>query len=106
MSLVSKINRLKEAIASESDPDLLRSGKAILTGMSFYKLGINKDLAIKRFENHCKSCEFNVLDPVEDMRETDSQIPEASDKMCSHCGGCVIAYKLRQSVIKCKFWNE
>ena len=106
MSLSSKIQRLNEALASEADPDLIRSGKAILAGMTFFKLGINKDLAKKRFEDHCSICDFNVTDPVEDMRETDSQIPEASDKMCSHCGGCVMSYKLRQSVIKCEFWDE
>lgn len=106
MSIASKIKRLKEALASESDPDLLRSGKAILAGMTFFKMGINKTLAIKRFEDHCRGCEFNVLDPVEDMREKDSQIPDASDRMCSHCGGCVLSYKLRQSVKKCEFWQE
>lgn len=106
MSISDKIKRLKEALASESDPDLLRSGKAILSGMAFFKLGINTDLARKRFDSHCKSCQFNVLDPVEGMREKDPQIDEASDRMCSHCGGCVLAYKLRQNVTKCEFWNE
>lgn len=107
MGLDSKIQRLKDAIKAEgADPDLLRSGKAILAGMSFFKLGINKDLALKRFQEHCSSCEYNVIDPVEDMRETDKQIPDASDRMCSHCGGCVLAYKLRQNVKKCEFWNE
>lgn len=106
MSIASKIQRLREALASEADPNLIKSGKAILAGMSFFKLGINKDLAEKRFINHCRTCQYNVLDPVEDMREKDSQIPEASDRMCSHCGGCVLSYKLRQSVNKCEFWQE
>mgnify|MGYP003599937489 CR=1 FL=1 len=106
MSLSSKIQRLKEALASEDDPDLLKSGKAILSGMTFFKLGINSSLAKKRYQEHCSGCEYNVTDPVEDMRETDTQIPDASDKMCSHCGGCVLAYKLRQNVIKCEFWDE
>lgn len=106
MSLSSKIQRLQEALASESDPDLLKSGQAILAGMAFFKLGIKSSLAKKRYEDHCSGCEFNVTDPVEDMRETDSQIPAASDKMCSHCGGCVLSYKLRQSVKKCEFWDE
>ena len=106
MSIFDKINRLKEALKTEADPDLIRSGKAILTGMTYFKLGANLKLAKQRYQDHCKDCKYNVIDPVEDMREQDKQIPGISGKMCSHCGGCVLAYKIRQSVIKCEFWDE
>lgn len=106
MSITDKIQRLKEGLASETDPDLILSTKAIISGMAGFYFKLRGALAQRRYEQHCKSCEHNVEDPVEDMRETDSEIPELSGRMCSHCGGCVLSFKIRQSVKKCDFWHE
>ena len=106
MSLKDKIKRLKEGLDAEQDPDLIQSTKAIIQGMTFYHLGIGTELAQKRWDDHCKGCEFNVPDPVSSVAVQDKKIPEMSSRMCSHCGGCVLSYKTRQSVKKCEFWNE
>lgn len=106
MSITDKIQRLKEGLASETDPDLILSTKAIISGIVNHHLNLRKDLALQRYEQHCKGCEFNVEDPVDDMRVEDKLIPELSGKMCNHCGGCVLSYKIRQSIKKCEFWYE
>lgn len=103
---MDKINRLKEALASETDPNIIKATKAIIQGITFFYLGVNKSLAKLRYDNHCKDCEHNVEDPVISMRENDKQIPELSGRMCDHCGGCVLSYKLRQNIKKCEFWKE
>jgi hypothetical protein len=106
MDLMDKITRLKEGLASETNPDIIKTTKAIIQGLTYFYLGVNKKLAKLRFENHCKSCEYNVADPVVSMHEVDKDISEISGRMCSHCGGCVLSYKLRQDVKKCEYWNE
>ena len=106
MSLMGKLNRLKEGLASETNPDIIKATNAIIQGITYFYLGVNKTLAKLRFEKYCKDCEYNVADPVISMRENDKQIPELSGRMCSHCGGCVLSYKLRQDVNKCEYWNE
>lgn len=106
MKLTDKINRFKEAMKSETDPDVIKSSKAILQGLSYFHLGINTELARRRFENSCKACPHNVPDPVTSMRVEDTKIKELSSKMCDHCGGCVLSYKIRQTIKKCEFWDE
>ena len=106
MDLMDKLNRLKEGLASETNPDLILSTKAIIQGLTFFYLGVNTKLAKLRYDKHCKDCEHNVLDPVISMREKDTKIPELSDRMCKHCGGCVLSYKLRQNIKNCEFWDE
>jgi len=106
MSFTDKVNRLKEALKSEKDPDIIVMTKAIIQGITYLYLRINSKIAKLRFDNSCKSCEFNVIDPVESMREEDDQVPEASGRMCSHCGGCVLSYKLRQNVKPCEYWKD
>lgn len=103
---MDKLNRLKEGLASETNPDIIKSTKAIIQGLTYFHLGVNKKLAKLRYENHCKGCSHNVIDPVISMHENDRQIPELSARMCDHCGGCVLSYKLRQEVKKCEYWNE
>lgn len=105
MSISSKIERLKKALSTEEDPDILLSGRAILSGMLNFKLGLKTPQAKQRFIDFCKSCEHNVEDPVEDMREVDKQIPDLSGKMCDYCGGCVLSYKIRQTIKPCDKWK-
>lgn len=106
MSLQDKVKRLKEGLASETDPDLIKATKAIIQGITYFYLGIKNNSAKLRYDNYCKSCEHNVEDPVKSMHENDKHIPEISGRMCDHCGGCVLSYKLRQDIKKCVFWNE
>lgn len=100
-----KIKRLKEGLASETNPDLIKSTKAIIQGMTFFYLGIHSKIAKLRYDMYCRSCKHNAEDPVKSMHETDKEIPEISGRMCSHCGGCVLSFKLRQDVKKCEYWN-
>lgn len=105
MNLRDKINRLKSGLASETDPDLIQSAKAIIQGMTFFYLGIKSNLAKLRYDSYCKYCKHNVVDPVESMHEEDTIIPEISGRMCDHCGGCVLSFKLRQDIKKCEYWH-
>lgn len=92
-------------LKSETDPDIIRDSKAVISGMSNFYFGLKTDIAKERFENHCKGCVFNVQEPIEDMRVTDKVIPELSDRMCGLCT-CVLCYKIRQSVKKCEYWKK
>ena len=106
MDLMDKLNRLKEGLASESNPDIIKAANAIIQGITYFYLGVNKNLAKLRYDKHCKDCKHNVIDPVISMHEKDKQIPELSGRMCDHCGGCVLSYKLRQDVKKCEYWKD
>lgn len=63
-----------------------------------------ESLALKRKEK-CVSCELFEDEVLESCLITDVRIPQLSNKMCGECF-CVLAYKLRQSVVKCEKWNE
>ena len=89
---------------SESNPDVKRDLKAVVSGMSNFYFGLNTKKAKERFENHCKGCEFNIKEPIEDMRVKDLIIPELSNRQCGYCG-CVLSYKIRQNVKKCDYWK-
>lgn len=105
MDLLEGINRLKKSIEKESDPDIVKDVRAVISGMTNFYFSRKTKAARERFENHCKNCKFNVEEPIPDMRVKDSAIPELSNRMCDHCGGCVLSYKIRQSVKKCEFWK-
>lgn len=62
-------------------------------------------LALSRYENSCKGCEFFIEEKNELLRFEDNQIPELSNKMCNDCG-CNISFKLRQSIKKCSRWQK
>ena len=62
-----------------------------------------KLVAEKRLLENCISCPHFIDEPIDFLRVTDSEIPELSNKMCGDCG-CVLAYKTRQSIDKCKLW--
>ncbi|RMZ58968.1 hypothetical protein D1632_15495 [Chryseobacterium nematophagum] len=105
MSLSAKIKRLKQALIETNDPDYAKTLKAIIVGMTNFYLGLANDLAKKRFENSCKGCAFNLQDPIAKLRVQDEKVPELSARMCAHCEGCVLSYKLRQSIKPCEFWK-
>lgn len=101
-----KIKRYQEQLKNETDPDVIKGIKAIISGMTnFYcRSGNAKKIAKERLENNCSSCAYFITDPVESERVNDKDIPELSGKICSLCG-CTSSYKLRQSIKKCEFWK-
>ena len=104
MDLLEGIKRLNANLEKETNPDIIRDSKAVVSGMSNFYFGLKGKLAKERFENHCKGCIFNEAEPIEDMKVRDSAIPQLSGRMCGDCG-CVLSYKIRQSVKKCRFWK-
>ena len=101
-----KIKRYHSELQKETDPDIARDLKAIASGMTNFITGSKKwnDIARKRYEDHCKTCQHFITDPIPSERVTDKHIPELSGKICGKCG-CVESYKLRQSIKPCEFWK-
>lgn len=104
MDWKESIKRIREAIKEETNAEAVDSLRAVASGISNFHLGLATDTARNRYENFCKGCAFNVHEPIEDMRVQDKTIPELSERMCGDCG-CVLSYKLRQSVKLCRFWK-
>lgn len=92
---------------NETDPDYRKDISAIIAGIRNFLTGSEKwnDTAIDRLENFCADCEFFVDEKVVSERVADKDIPGLSGKSCAHCG-CVLSFKLRQSVKPCEFWKE
>lgn len=63
-----------------------------------------KIIAEKRLLENCLSCPHFIEEPIDFLRVTDTEIPELSNMMCNDCG-CVLSYKTRQSIDKCKLWS-
>ena len=55
----------------------------------------------------CINCPIDKcqLEPIESLRVTDIRIPALTDMFCDLCG-CTLSYKLRQSIDKCKLWEQ
>ena len=64
-----------------------------------------EDLARERYENHCKGCEHFIAEPIKRYQLNDPRIPELSKMYCEDCC-CIAAYKLRQTLDICKFWDK
>jgi hypothetical protein len=62
-----------------------------------------QEVAQQRFKNHCSLCPHFVLETIIVFQIKDNEIPELSKMMCNECG-CVLSYKLRQSIKNCKKW--
>lgn len=102
--ILEGIKRIQKNLETEDDPDVKKDLKAVISGMSNFYFGLKTKLARERLENHCKGCEFNIKEPIESMRVSDSIIPEISGRQCGLCG-CVLSFKIRQSVKKCQYWK-
>lgn len=63
-----------------------------------------EELARKRLQT-CLRCDHFKDEPIEMFKVKDENLPEASGKYCEECG-CVLSYKLRQSIQPCKKWQE
>ena len=101
-----KVRRYQDGLKEESNPNVAKDIKAIISGMTnFYcRSGSAKKIAEERLKNHCSACAYFISDPVESEKVTDRDLPELSGKICSLCG-CTSSYKLRQSIKKCEFWK-
>lgn len=60
--------------------------------------------ALERLEK-CLRCPFFKEEPINFLKVEDNLTPKASGKMCDDCG-CTISYKIRQSSILCKYWDN
>lgn len=101
------IKRFCESLKKQEEINILRDTKAVAVGIknfNFFNKKVEK-LALERLENKCKGCNFNILEPIEELRVTDTRIPDLTNRTCGDCG-CVLAYKLRQSVKKCSKWEQ
>lgn len=102
-----EFRRFCESLSKQEEINLIRDTKAVAAGILNFKTGNKKaqELAKERFENHCKSCKFSIEEPIPELRVDDKQILELSGKTCGDCG-CILSYKLRQSVKKCSRWEQ
>lgn len=102
-----QIKRFCESLKKQEEIDLIRDGKAVAIGMKNYSFKNEKaeSLALQRLELSCKNCTFNIIEPIEELRVEDKRIPELTNRTCGECG-CILAYKLRQSVKKCSRWQQ
>ena len=104
MNLLEGIKRMQENVKTEDDPDVITDTKAVISGMSNFYFGLKTKLARERLEKFCGGCIHNTDEPIPDMRVRDNTIPELSNKTCDLCG-CVLSFKIRQSVKKCQYWK-
>lgn len=102
-----QIKRFCESLKRQEKINIIRDTKAVAIGIKNFNFPYKKaeELAVKRLENKCKGCNFNILEPIEELRVTDTRIPDLTNRTCGQCG-CVLSYKLRQSVKKCSKWEQ
>ena len=63
-----------------------------------------EELARKRLQ-FCLECVHFKDEPIQVFKVKDENLPEASGKYCEDCG-CVLSFKLRQSIQPCEKWQE
>ena len=56
MDILEGIKRIKKGLEKESDPDIVKDAKAVISGMSNFYFGLKTTLAIERFDKFCKDC--------------------------------------------------
>jgi hypothetical protein len=79
--------------------------KAVAEGVYNFKTNNENArlLAEKRYIENCIDCTHFAPEKNEFFKVIDKQIPELSNMQCTDCG-CVLSYKLRQSIKICKKW--
>lgn len=102
-----EFKRFCESLKKQESVNIINDTLAIAAGIKNFKTNNEtaRRYAIERFENHCKSCKFSIEEPIPELRVVDKQMPELSGKTCGDCG-CILSYKLRQSVKKCSRWEQ
>lgn len=78
----------------------------IIEGVHNFRV-INKDVEIlaKIRSITCGNCEMCIDEPIQFLAVEDKRIESISGKFCDDCG-CTLSYKLRQSITKCRKWQE
>lgn len=61
-------------------------------------------LALDRM-NVCVSCKYYKKEPIDFLQVVDERIPQLNRMYCEKCG-CELPYKLRQTINKCKKWQQ
>lgn len=74
--------------------------KGVLKGRHNKKTGEFDELAKERAAI-CAVCPKNILEPIEELRIKDDEIPEISNRCCGECG-CALPYLTRQNEETCK----
>jgi hypothetical protein len=90
--------KIKSVLKNGIDP--------VLEGINNFK-NENKAVEVLTKERlkECLKCPNFIDEPIDFLKVKDKRIPELTDKMCGDCF-CTLSYKLRQSTIKCKLWQE
>lgn len=90
--------KIKSVVKNGIDP--------VLEGINNFN---NENIAVEKLAKDrlkvCKKCPSFTDEPIDFFRVSDNRIPQLSNKMCGECF-CTLSYKLRQSSIKCKLWQE
>lgn len=59
-----------------------------------------EEIAIERAEV-CAECDMNIVEPIDELKIHDDNIPSISERCCDACG-CSLPYLLRQNKKSCK----
>jgi hypothetical protein len=102
MPLFNDLLDMKKRFLKESDIDLRAKLLAVVKGIYNYRNNKNTEIAIERYNEFCKGCEFLETETNEFLIVKD--VYELHAKKCNDCG-CVLSYKNRQSISKCKKWK-
>ena len=99
--MIKRISKLANKVFSVD-----KTKKAYNEGMDNFEYPNPKiEMLAKERMEKVASCKHFKDEPIKQLRVNDVLIPEASGKYCDNCG-CIISYKIRQSIEKCPCWNE
>ena len=98
--MFKQIKEIKDRLGD--NPEL----KPIYIGMlNFWTDNKKAEIKAKERLQTCKECEFFVEEKNDLLKVNDSKIPYLTNKQCGECG-CVLSFKLRQSIKKCNKWQK
>lgn len=104
MDILTGLSRLRKSLNKETDPEVIKTTKAIIVGMTNFYFNKKNSEAFEIYQKYCINCEHNSIDPVESMQVEDTEVPELSKRMCKDCG-CVLSFKTRQNIKPCQKWK-
>lgn len=103
--VISFIKRLSESIKKESDPSIILTARAALRGAINLATG-QLETKSEDFAYICKTCPGRIDETDDSLAVKDPDFDFLSGKMCGACGGCVLSYKVRQSLKLCDKWEQ
>lgn len=86
----------------EDIKDIMKGFKAIDKGIKNFKKPIDEVEQLAKERIAFCDC---LVDAPKLLKVTDERIPELSGKICKYCK-CIAPYKFRQSIVKCKRWED